>query len=167
IPTYMTESGVDRTNLRQYVHELMKKEDIRCNCIRCREIGKEEIKGRIKPEIIEYDSSHGKEFFISAVNNDKLVGFCRLRFPSQRLRKEITEKSAIIRELHVYGSAVDIGKKGTVQHKGFGRKLLKQAEMIARAHGKKKMLVISGVGVRDYYRKFGYKIEGVYMVKKL
>ena len=167
IPTFMTEAGVDRTNLRQYVHEIMKKNNIKCNCIRCREIKGEEITGRVKEEVIEYSASHGKEFFISLVNKDKLLGFCRIRFPSQSLRKEIIKDSAIIRELHIYGSAVSMGKKGKVQHKGLGSRLLKSAELIAKKNKKKKMLVISGIGVRGYYRKFGYKKEGVYMAKKL
>jgi elongator complex protein 3 len=167
IPTFMTEAGVDMTNLRQYVHEIMKKKNIDCNCIRCREIKGEEIKGRIDEEIIEYAASKGNEFFISLTNNDKIIGFCRLRFPSRQLRKEITKDSAMIRELHVYGSAVSVGKKGAVQHKGFGKRLLKKAEMIAKSYGKRKMLIISGVGVRDYYKKFGYNLEGPYMVKKI
>ena len=31
----------------------------------------------------------------------------------------------------------------------------------------KKIAVISGIGVREYYRKLGYKLENEYMVKKL
>ena len=88
-----------------------------------------------------------------------------MRFPSQQLRKEITSKSALIRELHVYGDISEIGKKGLVQHKGLGRSLLKKAEEIAKECGKDKIVIISGVGVRDYYKKLGYKLEGVYMVK--
>jgi len=90
-----------------------------------------------------------------------------LRFPSICLRKEITAKSALVRELHVYGAAVQIGKKGSVQHKGLGKKLLKKAEDIATSKGKNKIVVISGIGVREYYRKLGYKKQGVYMVKNL
>ncbi len=83
------------------------------------------------------------------------------------MRKEITNDSALIRELHVYGSAVNIGGKGKVQHKGFGKKLLLTAEKIAKQNKKKKIVIISGVGVREYYRKHGYKKEGPYMVKVL
>ena len=78
--------------------------------------------------------------------------------------------SGLIRELHVYGSAVMIGKKkeSAWQHKGFGKKLLKEAEKIAKEEfGMKKMVVISGIGVRGYYRKFGYKLDGVYVSKVL
>ena len=164
IPTKMTEAGVDMTNLRQFIHENMKE---RCRCIRCREIKNQEIKGRVELITEHYKASKGDEFFTSLENKDRIIGFCRLRFPSLSLRKEISKDSAIIRELHVYGSALKIGGKGRVQHKGFGRKLLKQAESLARKAGKKKMIIISGVGAREYYRKFKYKKQGPYMVKKL
>ena len=176
IPTYLTEAGVDRNNLRQYVEKELKEKGIKCNCIRCREVGHKLIKDNIKLDskniklkILEYDASNGKEFFISYedVKNNALIGFCRLRFPSQSLRKEITEKSALIRELHVFGSAISIGKKGDIQHAGYGKKLLKKAEDISRKNKKNKIVVISGIGVRNYYRKLGYKKQGPYMVKNL
>ena len=167
IPTKITEAGVDRTNLRQFIHEKMKEKGVKCRCIRCREIRDKEIKGKVKLKINNYEASGGSEYFISLVNNDNLIGFCRLRFPSQSFRREITKKSALIRELHVYGSAARIKEKGKVQHKGFGKKLLLTAENIVRKAGKKKIVVISGVGVRDYYRKLGYKKQGPYMVKNL
>jgi len=90
-----------------------------------------------------------------------------MRFPSESLRKEITPKSAIIRELHVYGAATGIGKKGNVQHKGHGKKLLEKAEEIAKQHNKNKMIIISGIGVKEYYKKLGYKKQGPYVVKTL
>ncbi len=161
IPTYVRSAGVDRTNLRQMISALMKQKKLICNCIRCREIKHEAIKGSIKLEILDYQASKGREYFISLTNKDRLLGFCRMRFPSQ------DNKEAIIRELHVYGAATAIGKKGAIQHKGFGRQLLKKAEEIAKKKKKSKMVVISGVGVREYYRKFGYKKQGFYMVKKL
>ncbi len=175
IPTKVTEAGVDRTNLRQYVSEQLKKENIKCRCIRCREIGIASKKGEIKTEkiklkILSYEASQGQEFFISAVypKQDLLLGFCRLRFSSQQLRKEITSDTGLIRELHVYGKLTEIGKKGSIQHKGLGKRLLKEAERISKENNKKKkIVVISGVGVRNYYKKLGYKKEGPYMVKKL
>lgn len=176
IPTYATEAGVDRTNLRQYIEKIMKDKKIRCHCIRCREAGNY-LKGKnikkilksIEIKSIYYEASKGTEFFISAEDfkNKILFGFCRLRFPSQFLRKEITEDSALIRELHVYGEAAAIGKKGSVQHHGLGKELLKMAEEIANTYYKNRIVVISGIGVRNYYRKLGYRQEGPYMVKKL
>ncbi|MFH2021396.1 MAG: tRNA uridine(34) 5-carboxymethylaminomethyl modification radical SAM/GNAT enzyme Elp3 [archaeon] len=173
IPTKVTEAGVDRTNLRQYVDELMKKKRIVSKDIRAREAGllsrSEKITGKPKLFVEEYDASHGKEFFISFedVKRKALFGYCRLRFPSLSLKKEITKDSAILRELHVVGTATGIGEQGNMQHKGLGKRLLLKAEEIAKKHRKNKMVVISGVGVREYYRKMGYRKEGVYVTKKI
>ncbi|NQU98605.1 tRNA uridine(34) 5-carboxymethylaminomethyl modification radical SAM/GNAT enzyme Elp3 [Candidatus Woesearchaeota archaeon] len=168
IPTKVTEAGVDRTNLRQYVEKLQKEKGVVCNCIRCREIKRKEIKGKPKLKVLEYEASKGKEFFMSFVDdNDRLLGFCRLRFPSQSLRKEITNNSAIIRELHVYGTAIGLKKEGRVQHIGLGKQLVKKAEEIAKKNSKDKVVVISGVGVKEYYRKLGYSDDGVYVSKAL
>ncbi|MBI4149494.1 tRNA uridine(34) 5-carboxymethylaminomethyl modification radical SAM/GNAT enzyme Elp3 [Candidatus Woesearchaeota archaeon] len=177
IPTYMTEAGVERTNIRQYVRQIMEERRIRCQCIRCREVGlylKNHPGTSIEPENVritvqEYGASRGKEFFIAAedTQHDALIGFCRMRFPSQFLRPEITPDAALIRELHVYGNVELLGNKGMLQHAGYGKRLLAAAEEIAREHGKNKMVVISGVGVREYYQKFGYALEGPYMTKPL
>lgn len=173
IPTFMTSSGIDRTNLRQYVEKICKEKNIKCRCIRCREAGyNKNINIRnLKIKIIEYEASKGKELFIVAEDekNDVLFGYCRLRFPSQLLRKEITKDSALIRELHIYSTAVQIGKKSkeSFQHRGIGKKLMKIAEEIAKNNNKDKIAVLSGIGAREYFRKLNYKLEGPYMVKKL
>ena len=179
IPTNMIAGGVDRTNLRQYIERVAIQKGIKCRCIRCREAGIFLNKNRniridiedIEITVMQYEASHGMEFFISAENvkNDALFGFVRLRFPSQFLRPEITKTSALIRELHVFSSAVQIGKKDedSFQHKGIGKSLMKNAEEIAKQNGKDKIVVISGIGARNYFRKLGYELEGVYMVKKL
>ena len=193
IPSYQIEAGVDRTNLRQYVHQICRDKKIKCKCIRCREIGRAKktvilnkpgnkkttgkiknagkIIGKISINIINYKASCGTEFFISAEDrqNNAIIGFSRLRFPSESLRKEITKDSALIRELHVYGSALAVGSKSKKesQHRGWGQKLLKTAEAIARKNKKKKIIIISGIGTREYYRKLGYKKQGPYMIKYL
>ena len=120
-------------------------------------------------KVDEYSASSGKEFFISVedIKNDLLVGFLRMRFPAESLREEITGESVLIRELHVYGAATALGEEGSVQHKGWGKKLLQKAEEIAKEQGKNKIVIISGIGVRGYYQKLGYELEGVYMVKEL
>ena len=176
IPTPITSAGVDKTNLRQYVEKICREKGIRC-----REIGFN-LKNKnfdftkinfseIGIDITEYEASLGKEFFIEAqdLHNDILFGFCRLRFPSQFQRPEITKDSALIRELHVFSSAVQIGKQanGGIQHKGIGKRLLKKAEEIAMENGKNKIVIISGIGAREYFRKLGYVPEGVYMVKNI
>tara|TARA_Y100000310_G_scaffold295961_1_gene327804 strand:+ start:5449 stop:7272 length:1824 start_codon:yes stop_codon:yes gene_type:complete len=178
IPTNVTSDGVDKTNLRQYVEKFTKEKGIKCRCVRCREAGiylREDGRslnlddGRLI--VLSYEASKGKEYFISFEDlaKDVLFGFVRLRFPSEFLREEITENSALIREIHVFSSAVPIGERGddSFQHKGIGKMLMRKAEEIAKAEGKGKMVVISGVGARNYFRKLSYSLEGVYMVKSL
>ncbi|MFH0868326.1 MAG: tRNA uridine(34) 5-carboxymethylaminomethyl modification radical SAM/GNAT enzyme Elp3 [Candidatus Woesearchaeota archaeon] len=172
IPTFMTESGIDRTNLRQYVEKICKEKDIKCRCIRCREAGIRNLNLKnLRIKIIEYKASKGKEFFIAAEDekNDILFGYCRLRFPSQLLRQEITKNSSVIRELHIYSTAVSIGKKSkqSFQHRGIGKKLMKIAEQITKKHNKNKVVVISGIGAKQYFAKLGYKHDGPYMSKIL
>ncbi|MCB9362886.1 tRNA uridine(34) 5-carboxymethylaminomethyl modification radical SAM/GNAT enzyme Elp3 [Candidatus Woesearchaeota archaeon] len=169
IPTYATTAGVDRTNLRQYVDQLAKERNIQLNDIRYREIRQEDTTHPPKLNIKEYTASGGKEFFISIDSGSKLLGFIRLRLPAKQLHDCITPTTAIIRELHVYGQAAQISKREDqlTQHKGYGKQLLERAELIAKQHGKEKLLVISGVGVREYYRKQGYQRDGPYMGKQL
>ncbi len=170
IPTKVTVDGVGLTNFRQVVHRLMVKNGKKCECIRCREIKNEKVDwDKIELKRIDYDSNGGKEVFLSYEYNDKILGFLRLRKPFKSFRKEITKKSAGIREVHVYGTAVGIGEKGEIQHKGLGKKLVKEAERIAKEEWKcDKMAVISGVGVRNYFKyKLGYERDNVYMSKLL
>ena len=54
------------------------------------------------------------------------------------------------------------------QHRGFGRKMVKIAENIARQHNYHKMAIIAGVGTRQYYQnKCGYHLpsDSTYMMK--
>ncbi|MBS3176812.1 tRNA uridine(34) 5-carboxymethylaminomethyl modification radical SAM/GNAT enzyme Elp3 [Candidatus Woesearchaeota archaeon] len=172
IPSYMASGGVDKTNLRQIIEKKCKEKNIHCNCIRCREIGRaEDLDKTEKPEltIAEYEASEGKEFFIAYETKRHILGFARLRFPSRSLRDEITPTTALIRELHVYGQAIEIGKDplDKTQHKGIGKLLMAKAEEIAKQNKKHKMVVISGVGVREYYKKLGYQNDGPYVSKIL
>lgn len=174
IPSYVNDGGVDKTNLRQYITKIMKERNIVCHCIRCREIGRaedlEQETEKPKITVMEYEASKGKEFFIAYETTKHILGFARLRFPSQILRKEITPTTALIRELHVYGQAIEIGKDAAfdkTQHKGVGKQLMLKAEEIAKQHKKDKIVVISGVGVREYYHKLGYKNDGPYVSKSV
>ncbi len=171
IPNTVIEDGVTNTNLRQFIDKKLVKNKVKCKCIRCREPMNKEIDyNSIKIKEFYYDSSGGKEVFISIedTKNDILIGFCRLRKPYKSFRPEITSTTSGIRELHVYGLATPIGEEGLTQHKGYGKRLLERAEEIARnKFNCDKLLIISGIGVREYYRKLGYMKEGVYMSKKL
>ena len=177
IPATLIDAGVKKSNLGELVYNRLEEEDIQCQCIRCREVGHKKAHG-IEPDYnniellrTDYDVVGGHEIFLSIedVENDILIGFTRLRIPSNRVfRKEITSSSSLIRELHVYGQMQKIGKNddNLWQHKGYGAQLLEEAEKIAKdEYNKNKMLIISGIGVRDYYRKFGYYKDGPYMSK--
>ncbi len=169
IPPKYAAAGVDMSNLRQVVDQEIKKKGLVVREIRHREIKGDVVAEPLELRVFEYVASFGAEFFISLNDaNDKLLGFVRMRFPSQSLREEITLDSALIRELHVYGFASPISSDDSnVQHRGLGKQLMKKAEEIALSRGKNKMVVISGVGVRSYYGKLGYRLEGPYMVKEL
>ena len=126
----------------------------------------------LKLERIDYDACGGKEVFLSFNDeNDLTYGFLRLRKPSQNAhRQEITDKTSIVRELHVFGKAIGIGEQEeiSIQHQGIGKKLMMKAEEIATTDlSSNKLCVISAVGTREYYRKLGYKINGPYMAKEL
>ncbi len=169
--------GLDKGNIRQLVHERLKELGYSCRCIRCREVGHKLRNVKVDEKILrgaelvvrEYRASKGREFFISfeLPDYDALIGFIRLRFPYKPFIKEI-EDCALIRELHVYGRAVPIGERdeSAFQHKGFGERLLREAEEIAKEEYDR-IAVISGVGVREYYRRFGYRKRFEYMVKRI
>jgi len=174
IPSTIISGGIKKTNLRQMIEKEMIKKGLKCNCIRCREIGlkKKEFdisKAKIKAET--YKASGGEEVFISSEYKDDLYGFVRLRNPAKPFLKEINNKTALIRELHVYGKSLALGKKEIVsaQHTGIGKELMQKAEEIAKERfDAKKMVVISGLGVRPYYKKnLGYKNDGFFVSKKL
>jgi len=181
IPPEFLIAGTTRISLRKDVEEELRKSHVRIKEIRFREIGfaqqyKKKINTDIKIKKIEYNASNGKEVFIQAVNKDGvLFGLVRLRIPNSQKDVFIGDLKgcALIRELHVYGKAVGIGKKGRnklEQHRGVGKVLMGLAEDYVNSLGNKdiqKVAVISGVGVRDYYRKLGYKLGGDYMIRKI
>jgi elongator complex protein 3 len=170
IPAGHIEAGVQKSNLRQLAWQAMDDHGWECECIRCREVGmNDEQPEEVTRDTIQYEAAGGTEQFISYEDFEKdlLVGFCRLRFPDSPVRREL-EDAALIRELHVYGNEVGVGDgegdDGSHQHQGYGRKLLQEAERRARDAGYRKLSVISGIGVREYYReKLGYFQDGPYV----
>jgi elongator complex protein 3 len=168
-------AGPKSGNLRQIVHQNLAKQGLVCKCIRCREAGLSNKKSEskdIKLNRINYDSSEGKEVFLSFEDKDESIyGFLRLRKPSDKAhRDEIGKDSCIVREIHVYGKSLKLGEKGDgeIQHSGLGKNLMKEAEKISKEEfDAKNILVISAVGTREYYQKLGYSLYGPYMSKKL
>lgn len=175
IPAESIVGGSKVSNLRQFIQEEMRLRGKKCNCIRCREIKDDNFDPKnVKLITREYESSGGKEYFLSFedVKNDKLIGFLRLRIPSQVFSKEkhwISELSnaAIIREIHVFGEHVKISQrmKNAGQHRGYGARLIEEAVKLTKKHKLSKLAVISGVGVREYYRKLGFKDGKLYQLR--
>jgi elongator complex protein 3 len=185
LPIPMVMDGPTWADMRARIQkDLDQVEAIKCRCIRCREIGMNYYKdpenfklGEVKQVLRSYEASDGQEHFLSYEDeNEILIGFVRLRYPSKNIIFKGLENASIIRELHVYGSALAIDDVSdphinqSFQHKGYGRKLLQWAEDMTLEAGYGNIAVISGVGVREYYRKFGYELDEhdrFYMVKKL
>ncbi|MFH1036716.1 MAG: tRNA uridine(34) 5-carboxymethylaminomethyl modification radical SAM/GNAT enzyme Elp3, partial [Patescibacteria group bacterium] len=171
IPSQSIISGPAKiSNIRQLIAEQSEKENWKCNCIRCREV-KSRYAGE-KPSLFrqDYAASGGKEIFLSFENKkrDKLYSLLRLRITKEQFLP-VLKDSALIRELHTFGQLIPVSKNSSfVQHKGLGKKLVKTAERITRKEfGLDKIAVISGVGVRGYFRNLGYKLKDSYMVKIL
>jgi elongator complex protein 3 len=121
-----------------------------------------------------YCAGEGTEEFLSFedMKSDLLIGFLRLRIPSSKAHRREVKGAGVVRELHIYGQQVAVGERGGpgFQHRGFGAKLLEEAERIARdEYGLQRMAVLPGVGVRGYYRARGYRKapSSPFMVKAL
>ena len=194
--TYQCASGVVPgsdillpTNWRLMLQEEMRRRGLRCQCIRCREVGQNgqqqtDQVGSSDPSLMvrAYEASNGgHEFFLSFENDVFIFGFCRLRVPplGDETGGEIFPElagAALVRELHVYGEIVPRSQRKQndrqVQHLGYGTRLLQAAEEIVRRDFPqfKRMCVISGVGVREFYRRLGWNPiagDGFFLAKEV
>jgi ELP3 family radical SAM enzyme/protein acetyltransferase len=189
IPVDYVLAGVEVANLRQLLAVKLQERGERCRCIRCREVkGDKKVVEKLKTAVVKertYDASEGTEVFISVetpTNDETIFGFLRLRLHIRNWDTPFPELTscALIRELHVYGHLLptyteESGSGSTAapaaQHTGIGRRLLERAEAIAREAGYADIAVISGVGVRGYYKRHGYRLvaahRGAFLVKSL
>jgi len=157
-PGYLI-AGVKNIDMRKDVEEKIRRKGVRIREIRFREVGfairdGRDVDTKIWIKITKYRASGGVEYFIEAVNRaDVLFGLLRLRLDKG--------KPAMVRELHVYGPTLKLRKKAgrEWQHRGLGKALLLEAERVAKRNWRKKIKVISGVGVREYYEKRGYTLD--------
>ena len=171
IPADHIDAGVQKSNLRQLARERLEDRGESCDCIRCREVGhRDEEPGDLTLDVERYAAAGGTEHFVSVEDRERdlLVGFCRLRFPDEPRRRELRD-AAVVRELHVYGSEVGLESDADGhQHRGHGRRLMGEAERLAREAGYGKLAVLSGVGAREYYREqLGYRQDGAYVATRL
>jgi elongator complex protein 3 len=169
IPAKLIVAGSRHSNFRQLAQNRLKATGRSCRCIRCREIGRLPSLAESEIRVLKYQCCGGQEHFISAVADDSLIGFTRLRFPS-RINSHELEHAALLRELHVYGSLVPVGKDAESeewQHRNYGKVLISRAEEITLDSGFSRLAIMSGMGVRPYYRRQGYERKGPYMIKEL
>jgi elongator complex protein 3 len=168
IPSPNIVAGVKKTNLRQIVQRRMKQEGLTCRCIRCREVRGREIDAEsLKLESVRYETGATQEVFLQYItSNDRLAGFLRLSLPHTNPPIEELTGCAVIREVHVYGPALELGdrQEGTAQHAGLGTQLIEEAKRIAHEEGYGQLAVIAAVGTRPYYRERGFEREELYMI---
>ncbi len=173
IPANYIAAGSTASHLRVVVQREMKQRGLHCNCIRCREVRNEKIDAdSLRLDVTTYATDATTEHFLSYVTpRGKLAGFLRLSLPSSAAsRDEILDElrgGAVIREVHVYGPALEIGAEshGEAQHTGLGTRLIEQATQIARDAGYRQIAVISAIGTREYYRKHGFESGELYMTR--
>lgn len=179
IPTTHVEAGVMNSNLRQMAEEEADKQGIDVREIRRREVSRRMRDGvEVRPERLtlirrDYEASEGLETFLSLEDPvaDAIIGFIRLRRVGANPHREEFQHergTAVVRELKVYGVAAAIGEtdKDAWQHQGLGGQLLEAAEDVAKDWGVGRVLVIAGVGVKQYYRNHGYSDLGPYVAKE-
>jgi histone acetyltransferase (RNA polymerase elongator complex component) len=182
IPACDIVGGNSVENFRQIVEEALIKKNTPCRCIRCREVkGKNVDYSNAQYFCTQYKSSDGEEYFLSFENKERttIYGFLRLRLSNEVglgmndddiVFDELID-CALIRELHVYGDVVGAHKDTTEsssQHRGFGSQLMDKAFQIAAENGYAKIAVISGAGVKGYYKKkHGFEEGKYFLVKKI
>jgi elongator complex protein 3 len=171
IPSTDIVIGNKLTNFRQIVDNELKKRGERCMDIRAREVRFD----RIQPEQLSLDeqwyaTSCGEEAFLQYITEERnIAAFLRLALPTTTPFIDELQDAAIVREVHVYGQAVDIGEStpGRAQHAGLGTQLLEHAAALAHARGYTRLAVISAVGTRGYYRKRGFTDGILYQIRAL
>jgi len=175
IPASYIVAGNTTSHLRLVVQREMKRRGLQCDCIRCRQVRNEKIVAdEFQLATLAYQTDATAEHFLSAVTpRGRLAGFLRLSLPSPDApRDEILDElrgCAVIREVHVYGPALEIGaaSSGEAQHVGLGTRLIDEAMHIARDAGFARLAVIAAMGTREYYRKLGFELGELYMARAL
>ncbi len=183
IPASYIVAGSKRSSLRQDVQRELAKRGTRCRCVRCREIRSVNVHAaKLRFHDFTYAAADAEEHFLSYQNDsDQLAGYLRLSLPHtsigsradnhrqlQTLIPEL-EDAALIREVHIFGQALEVGagQTGAAQHSGLGSSLLEKAESVAAEHGYRRMAVISAVGTRLYYEKRGFRRGLLYMTREI
>ncbi len=171
IPASYIVAGSKQSHLRMVAQKEMQRRGAQCQCIRCREVRGEKISAaELRLDALTYATDATTEHFLSYLTpRGKIAGFLRLSLASPDVpRDEILAElraCAVIREVHIYGPALEIGgaSRGEAQHTGLGTHLIERATEIARAAGFQRLAVIAAIGTRAYYRKLGFELGELYM----
>lgn len=177
-PTTNIVAGNKKANLRQVAQERLYAQGTPCRCIRCREIRRDAVRfEELELRNLTYRTDATTEHFLSYETtrgfprDDRLAGFLRLSLPDPGMVHPLPELDgyAMIREVHVYGPALNLGEdsRGEAQHIGLGTRLIERAKALARAAGYRRIAVISAVGTREYYARLGFIPDGLYMSAEL
>lgn len=156
-------TGNKLTNFREIAEQVLQERGVDPVEIRGREIRRRPFEiEQLALRSTEYATSIGREVFLEFVtSDDALVAFLRLSLPQRACFLDEVRSSAMIREVHVYGDALELGgrERGKAQHRGLGRLLIDAAVRLVEEAGFEDLAVISAIGTRAYYRKQGF-IDG-------
>ncbi len=164
-------TGNKVTNFRQLVERELARRGMKSRDIRAREIRRQPVtEADLKLDCVNYATSIGREIFLQYITKTgAIAAFARLALPAIEAPPLLPELAgcALLRELHVYGAALGIGKsrEGIAQHAGLGTRLIEQVAARARARGYTRLAVISAVGTRAYYRKRGFVDGALYQIR--
>ena len=189
-------AGNTKANLRQLVDERLAELGADVTEIRHREISTDEIDPDwLSLTVTRYETSNTTEYFLEWVTDeDRIAGFLRLSLPDAHGIEQLAPTcpvapgEAMIREVHIYGAPALLGNPSSardcatleggayrprdntgagIQHLGLGRRLIEEAEAIARSEGYRALNVISAIGTRPYYRSLGFIDAGMYQRRAL
>ncbi len=168
IPVQFIEAGVKRSDIRNLIEARLSQIGKRSGEIRQREVALMSSDSvQLVMKRVDYNASRGKEVFLSLETEEgRIAGFLRLRKPSSMAHRDECKDAGLIREIKVFGEVVPVGNAPDMawQHHGLGRSLVEEAEEITRDEfSMDRIIVISGIGVREYFRKLGYTNVGPYM----
>lgn len=161
-------AGTHTANLREVAERRLHAAGTAIHEIRRRELrGEAPAAGGLRLHETRFDTEVGTDWFLEWVDaEDRLAGFLRLTLPTQVDLAEL-EGAALIREVHVYGASLPLGRRDAraPQHSGLGARLIDRAARIASGAGFERLAVISAIGTRAYYRRLGFRDGALYQFR--